>query len=198
MSGYRTIVADPPWPYNEGWPGASTSPRSNMNRGVVPEAAKKRKPLPYRAMPCAEIEALPVAQLAAKDAHLFLWTTNRYVLSAYSIVNAWGFRPSQLLTWCKPRRGIGPGGLFASTSEFILYARRGKPSHLRRIDSSWWEWPRAINGEHSSKPDGFLDLIEEACPGPYLELFARRARLGWDYLGDESLNTAVIHEGVSA
>ncbi len=189
---YRTIVADPPWRYDEGWPGASTSPNSNMNRGEVPDLAKRRKALPYEAMSCAEIEALPVARLAADDCHLFLWTTNRYILSAYAVAEAWGFRPSQLLTWCKPPRGIGPGGLFASSSEFILYSRRGTPQHLKRADSTWWVWPRAVNGAHSTKPDAFLDLVESVCPGPYLEMFARRARFGWDYWGDESLGTAAI------
>ena len=32
---------------------------------------------------------------------------------------------------------------------------------------------------------GFLDLVEQVSPGPYLELFARRKRIGWDVWGDE-------------
>jgi N6-adenosine-specific RNA methylase IME4 len=47
---------------------------------------------------------------------------------------------------------------------------------------------------HSAKPDGFLDVVEQVSPGPYLELFARRARFGWDYYGDESLGTAHMEE----
>ena len=183
---YATIVADPPWAYPEGWPGASTSPNSNMNRGVVPEAAKRRKPLPYSSMSVDEIAALPVADLAASDSVLFLWTTNRYLLDAYWVVGAWGFKPSQLLTWCKPVRGIGPGGAFATTTEFIVYARRGKPK-MERSDSTWFKWPRPANGQHSSKPEAFLDLVERVSPGPYLELFARRNRLGWSTWGNESL-----------
>ena len=37
---------------------------------------------------------------------------------------------------------------------------------------------------HSAKPDAcsFIDLlVEEVSPGPYAELFSRRARFGWDY-----------------
>lgn len=56
-----------------------------------------------------------------------------------------------------------------------------------RVDTRWWLWPR---GKHSEKPEAFLDIVEQVCPGPYLELFARRARFGWDYWGDESLGTA--------
>jgi N6-adenosine-specific RNA methylase IME4 len=191
MNRYRTIVADPPWAYDEGWPGASTSPNSNMNRGVVPEAAKRRKALPYSSMTVEQIKSLPVGDLSERDACLFLWTTNRYLLDAYGVASAWGFKPSQLLTWCKQPRGIGPGGAFASTSEFVVCARRGKPK-LERTDSTWWLWPRAINGEHSAKPEAFLDLVEQVSPGPYVELFARRARFGWDYWGDQSLGTTEL------
>jgi N6-adenosine-specific RNA methylase IME4 len=188
MSGkYRTIVADPPWAYDEGWPDASTSPNSAYNRGVAPIGRQKRVELPYSSMTIDDIGNLPVKSLAADDAHLFLWTTNRYLRDSFLVAEAWGFRPSQTLTWCKSRRGIGPGGVFASTSEFLIYCRRGRPDHLQRADSTWFQWPRAA---HSVKPDAFLDLVEQMVPGPYVELFARRARFGWDYWGDESLGTA--------
>jgi N6-adenosine-specific RNA methylase IME4 len=174
MSGkYRTIVADPPWPY------VGTS---GINRGA--RAGQRAPMLAYNTMTLAEISSLsPDAQA---DAHLFLWTTSRFVTDAYVVARAWGFRPSQLLVWAKEPVGSGPGGVFASTAEFILYARRGAPP-AERVSRSWWVWPR---GRHSAKPDAFLDMIERHFPGPYLELFARRARFGWDYYGDESLGTA--------
>jgi N6-adenosine-specific RNA methylase IME4 len=53
-----------------------------------------------------------------------------------------------------------------------------------RADTRWWSWPR---GAHSEKPEAFLDLVESVCPGRYLELFARRNRLGWDTWGNEAL-----------
>jgi N6-adenosine-specific RNA methylase IME4 len=43
---------------------------------------------------------------------------------------------------------------------------------------------------HSAKPEAFIDMVEQVSPGPYVELFARRARFGWDYWGDQSLGTA--------
>jgi N6-adenosine-specific RNA methylase IME4 len=196
MKRYGCIVADPPWAYEAGWPAVSSSPRTsektrfasvaNNRHGLDP---RSRRDLPYDSLSLNEIRALPVADLAADDAHLLLWTTNRYVIDAYDVAKSWGFRPSQLLTWCKSRRGLGPGGVFANTSEFIVYARRGKPTHTVRQDSTWWEWPR---GPHSAKPDASLDLVEQTFPGPYLEMFARRARFGWDYWGDQSLGTAEI------
>jgi N6-adenosine-specific RNA methylase IME4 len=178
---YRTIVADPPWEYHL-WPTASTSAKSKFNRNGIPADCNVRAPLPYPAMSVADICALPVADMAEEDATLYLWTTNRYLRDSYDVSESWGFRFSQILTWCKPRRGIGPGGVFASTTEFVIVARRGRPRPLRRTDSTWYEWPRAA---HSQKPEAFLDLVEQVSPGPYLELFARRQRLGWDTWGNE-------------
>jgi N6-adenosine-specific RNA methylase IME4 len=79
------------------------------------------------------------------------------------------------------------GGPFTSSVEFVLYARRGALPSLGRAGRQWWVWPRGI---HSAKPDAFLDVVERVSPGPYVELFARRARFGWDYWGNESLGTA--------
>jgi hypothetical protein len=62
---------------------------------------------------------------------------------------------------------------------------------LMRAPSSWFNWPR---GAHSAKPEAFLDHVEQVSPGPYLEMFARRARFGWDYWGNESLGTAELPE----
>lgn len=168
---YRTIVADPPWNHSEGFP-------INAWRRAGDERA--RTPLPYSTMTVQEITALPVADLADNDAHLYLWTTNRYLRDAYAIVEAWGFRFSQLLTWCKPPIGVGPGGAFASTSEFALFARRGSLRPRERAISTWWEWPR---GAHSVKPAAFGDLVERVSPGPYVELFCRQPRFGWDSWG---------------
>jgi N6-adenosine-specific RNA methylase IME4 len=167
---YATIVADPPWRYDGGWP------EFNDRAGVE----HRRRPLPYSGMSVPEIEALPVDGLTAQAAHLYLWTTNRYLRAAFGVAEAWGFTPTQTLTWCKPPMGIGPGGAFSNTTEFIVFARRGSPGQRQRVDSTWWLWSR---GPHSAKPAAFGDLVEAVSPGPYLELFARAPRLGWDSWG---------------
>lgn len=162
---YSTIVADPPWRYEQGGPTTGTA----------------RFPKPkYTMMELADIKALPVVDLAAKDAHLYLWTTNRYLRSAFDVAEAWGFKHSQTLAWCKCPSGIGPGGAFSNTMEFVLYCRRGSLPYQGRVDRTWWEWPRSA---HSVKPAGFLDIVEQVSPGPYVELFARQPRLGWDAWG---------------
>lgn len=181
VTRYRTIVADPPWHYDG---------TTGVNRGT--NAGTRAPFLPYPTMAVCEIEALDVP--AADDAHLFLWTTQRYLWGGFRVMRAWGFRYSAALTWCKDPIGVGPGGLFAVTSEFILYGRRGRPKHKQRVETTWWNWPR---GTHSQKPDAFLDLVEQTVDGPYLEMFARRQRLGWDTWGDQALehvNLAVSEE----
>jgi N6-adenosine-specific RNA methylase IME4 len=174
---YRTIVADPPWPYDEGWPGWGLT-------------RDERRALPYPSMTLDEIKALPVATVAEPEAYLFLWTTNRYLEAAFDVARAWRFVPRQTVVWCKEPRGEGPGGMFATTTEFVVIAQRiGAASHARgkrtlgkRVPTSWFTWPR---GAHSQKPEHFMDLVETVAPAPYLELFARRRRLGWAAWGNE-------------
>jgi len=172
---YRTIVADPPWPYPEGF--ATQSRTAGVWAGPI-----RTKALPYGALPLTQIRALPVHTVAASDARLFLWATNRYVPVALAIMKAWRFRYRQCLVWEKPD---ALNGSMAPNAEFLLVGQRGAPGRLGR-------WPSAVIRHaqpktHSQKPEVFTDLIETASPGPYLELFARRNRLGWDTWGNEAL-----------
>lgn len=188
---FATIVADPPWPQ------ADASERTKSIAGNWSgRYLGMCSVLPYERLTVDEICALPIADHAAPDAHLYLWTTNGFLLDAYRVVEAWGFKPSTLLTWCKAPMGLGFGGVFVPTTEFVIFARRGKLAPLRRWDSTWFRFkrPHAATGgpAHSHKPEGFLDIVEQVSPGPYLEIFARRARLGWEYAGDESLGTVKI------
>jgi N6-adenosine-specific RNA methylase IME4 len=194
MTRYRTIVADPPWEHAPG------GPRKDGAGNWSPKSVGNRQGVPYGTLTVEQIAALPVKALAESDAHLYLWTTNAFLRRAYDVVEAWGFKPSTLLTWCKAPMGIGLGGAYTVTTEHVLFARRGSLAPLRRWDTTWFNFKRPHGGNgkfgtgggpiHSAKPDGFLDVVEQVSPGPYVELFARRARFGWDYYGDESLGTA--------
>lgn len=172
MKRYRTIVADPPWALE--W-----SMRIGKGRSGEPG-------LPYGTMTIEDICALPVEDMAERDAHLYLWTTWNFLWYAPRVVLSWGFQPSYMVTWAKP--GLGAGGRFRHTCEYLIFGERGAQLPITRRDlPTHFVWPR---GEHSAKPDAFYDLVEGVSPGPYVELFARRARFGWDYWGDESLGTA--------
>jgi N6-adenosine-specific RNA methylase IME4 len=199
---YRTIVADPPWPYgkfNGFSSGTSRKSGSAIRAGGSFALTGDPKPLPYRSMTLEAITALPIRASAEPDAHLYLWTTQRYLFAAPKIISSWGFEPSCVLTWCKPPSGTALGWAFSPTTEFIVFARRGRLDPLTRWSSTWFQSSRprmrgrGANGPlHSAKPDAFLDIVEQVSPGPYLEMFARRARFGWDYWGDESLGTAEV------
>jgi N6-adenosine-specific RNA methylase IME4 len=180
---YRTIVADPPWEKPD--TGAHThTPNGGWDTTGAGMAGKACK-TPYPQMPLHEIAALPIPSLAAPDAHLYLWTFGPYIETAYTLIRGWGFSPSALLTGCKQPMGEGFGGAYVPTTEHVLFARRGRDVRQRRWDSTWFPFKR---GAHSQKPDAFMDIVEQVSPGPYLELFARRQRLGWDTWGNEALN----------
>jgi N6-adenosine-specific RNA methylase IME4 len=180
---YRTIVADPPWPI--AW---SASPAEAFTRPSTP-GVTRTKPLPYGTMTLEEIVALPIEQMAADDAVLWMWSTRRLFREgeAARAARAWGFEPCGEVLW--GLRNPGLGGAHGNDHEPVLIARRG----AGRVDTTlplgviFWRQPYARGKIHSAKPDGFLDLVEQVSPGPYLELFARRQRLGWDTWGDEAL-----------
>ena len=169
-------MVDPPWDVKRIEPVARWGKEKLVKVGNVE--------LEYPTMTVEEISEIPVEDYAEDNAHLYLWTINKYVERSYAIVRDWGFIPSTLLTWCKPRKGMGLGGTFCQTTEYCLFARRGSCPSKQRIDSTWWEWPR---GKHSAKPEAFLDMVESVSHAPYLELFARRNRLGWSTWGNECL-----------
>jgi hypothetical protein len=84
-------------------------------------------------MTLEEIHALPVEDLAAPGAHLYLWTTNQHLGAAFDVVDHWGFAYSSTLVWCKPSRGLGPHGRFTVTTEFILHAQAPQYVPPRRV-----------------------------------------------------------------
>jgi N6-adenosine-specific RNA methylase IME4 len=183
---YRTIVADPPWAYDDGFGTSSHNARTGRRWNA------KRMPLPYPAMSPGAIAALPVAEMAHSDAFLFFWTTNRYLPDAFGIISDWGFRYRQTIVWRKTGDGAGslPAAVAPIHNEFLLVAKVGKPARGVCFPSSVIDAPRGRF--HSTKPDVFLDLVEQVSPGPYLELFARRQRLGWDTWGDEALEHVAL------
>ena len=192
---YPTIVADPPWPLE--W----TGPR--MRKGGS-WGEKRYRPtkhvLGYSTMSVDAIAALPISEIADEDAHLYLWTFDKFVLNgaATQVAYGWGFTPQRFLVWKKP--GFGMGHFPRPQHELVLIAKRGKLSFggPRNIGSVQ-EWPfvyerrgGSVARKHSAKPPAFLDLVESVSPGPYLELFARSNRLGWDTWGNEALEHVEI------
>lgn len=172
MKKYQVIYADPPWGVKAGPPWASSG---------------KSRDLVYPTMTIEQIKALPVRELAGKDSWLFLWTINKYISESYEIARLWGFKPSCLLTWCKKPHGLGLGGTFVQTSEHLLFCRRGGLKARKRVDTSWFQYPRR---KHSEKPHEIRKIIEDISPdgATKLEMFARQKPDGWDIWGNELPN----------
>lgn len=201
---YRTIVADPPWPYDEGFAtmrGSCT--RAEVKAGWRESVTRRNTPLGYMAMTLEQIAELPIPDLAYRRCRLFLWSTQRHMPIAYGLLDVWGFRYKQTLIWRKTSSFSPFGGSLAPNNvEFVIVGVRGVPAVKgRRVEGCVFDIPgnsgrRKANGagpnKHSRKPEAFLDFVEQVSPGPYLELFARRQRLGWDTWGDEALEHVEI------
>lgn len=163
---YRTIVADPPWRYS--------------NRSTRGAAEDHYQTLTVEEL-CDPARWLGAPLPVAENAHLYLWTTNAFLRDAFAVMEAWGFVYKTCLTWVKPQ--IGLGNYFRNSTEHALFGVRGKMRTTARDVPTWFQ---AKRGRHSAKPESFLDLVERSSPGPYLELFSRRQRFGWDTWGDEA------------
>jgi N6-adenosine-specific RNA methylase IME4 len=177
---YRTVVADPPWPVE--WHGGG------LGRHVT------NRTLGYPTMTIGDIEALPVSDIAMADAGLFLWVTAAFNREGIGVrvARAWGFEPCGEFVW---RKGMTIAGAFPRVChEIVLVCRRGEHRFKTGFTHSVQDWrkPAGSKNLHSAKPDGLIDLVERVSAGPYVELFSRRARPGWDTWGHESSNSASL------
>lgn len=193
--GYGVILADPAWSYANWTDTAHGSTKPH-----------------YDSMSFDDIAAIDASRWAAKDCLIALWTTVPKLDEGIDVLAMWGFGYLTCIPWLKVvekewqqecircgfeyatekywdvRRGIGFHAM--ATAELLLLGKRGKPKLKTREDTPLGlltdEDPRifyAPIGKHSEKPEGVQDWLERRYSGPYLELFARRERLGWDCLG---------------
>jgi len=179
---YSTILADPPWQFQ------------NRTGKVAPE---HRRLLRYPTMSFGEIQQLPIAELAAETAHLYLWIPNALLLEGLKVMEAWGFQYKTNLVWYKVRKDGGPDGrgvgfYFRNVTELILFGVRGR-MRTEAAGRTQVNLFATRKREHSRKPDELYDIIEACSPGPYLELFARFPRPGWSQWGNEDVEDNSAH-----
>jgi N6-adenosine-specific RNA methylase IME4 len=186
---FGAICADPPWRF-----------QSRTALEVANWDSRRDVEKHYQTMTIDEIKALPVRKIAAKDCHLFLWTTGPFLRQAFDVIDAWGFKYSSSgFVWVKLKRShkseqlhclptaeadlmVGLGHTTRKNAEFCLLARRGSPKRLGRDVREIILSPVR---EHSRKPDEAFDRVERYCAGPYLELFSRQERPGWSVWGNQ-------------
>ena len=100
----------------------------------------------------------------------------------------WGFEYKTNLVWFKTRKDGGPDGrgvgfYFRNVTELVLFGVRGS-LRTRKAGRTQVNLLSTVKREHSRKPDELYEIIEQCSPGPYVELFARHDRQGWDHWGD--------------
>ena len=173
--GWSTILADPPWRF------------TNRTGKVAPEHRRLDR---YSTMCLEEISALPVATVAARNAHLYLWVPNALLPEGMAVMKAWGFRYVSNVVWAKRRKDGGPDGrgvgfYFRNVTELILFGVRGSMRTLAPARSQV-NMIETRKREHSRKPDEQYGFIERCSPGPYLELFGRYPQPNWSCWGAEA------------
>lgn len=173
--GFATILADPPWRF------------TNRTGKVAPEHRRLDR---YSTMSLEAICDLPVASVAAENAHLYLWVPNALLPDGLRVMESWGFRYVSNIVWAKRRKDGGPDGrgvgfYFRNVTELLLFGVRGSMRTLAPARSQV-NIIETRKREHSRKPDEQYALIERCSPAPYLEMFARHPQDGWAVWGDES------------
>ena len=173
---YSTILADPPWQFQ------------NRTGKVAPE---HRRLLRYPTMELQEIMDMPVGRVAAASSHLYLWVPNALLMEGLQVMKAWGFTYKSNIVWFKVRQDGGPDGrgvgfYFRNVTELVLFGVRGS---MRTLNPGRTQVNMLATRkrEHSRKPDEIFDIVESCSPGPYLELFARFRHPGWSQWGNEDV-----------
>jgi N6-adenosine-specific RNA methylase IME4 len=190
---YRAILADPPWAFQTWWSGRANKLASPKKKFSYPSRATVPH---YQVMREDELLALPVSDLAAPDCVLILWTCWPVLEWSLRVMRAWGFEyKTCAFCWVKAHArqielfqdDIEPhmtlGYWTRSNSEVALLGTHGKPKRIATDVRQAIIEPRR---EHSRKPDCVHERIERLVAGPYVELFARQRRPGWDCWGNET------------
>jgi N6-adenosine-specific RNA methylase IME4 len=161
---FPTIIIDPPWDWGD--------------EGDIDQFGRGRptyQTLTFEELLELNIEDRSIEDVADVDAHCYLWITNRSLPKGFTLLETWGFRYVTCLTWCKP--SIGMGNYFRGSTEHILFGVKGSQPLKVNDVGTWFAWPRGE--EHSDKPDAFYEAVESWSPGPFLDVFGRKARDGW-------------------
>ena len=178
---YNVVEADPAWHH-----------KSYSVKG------QRRSPSRYyKTMTLEEICALPVKEIAHKNCHLMLWTTQPHLQQSFDVLRAWGFKYSSCyIFWLKlnPKSAdviwmrasdfhTGMGFTTRKNVEIVLLGRRGSP---KRLAKNLPDYLIAARRQHSRKPDAFYDHVRQYAAGPRISLFTRETREGFDSWGDEA------------
>lgn len=188
---HGVIYCDPPWKYEM---------YSDKGEGKSPQQH-------YDCMALDELKAMRDDILFSTDenAVMVMWTTFAFLDQALELMKEWGFKYKTGGPWIKRTRhgknAFATGYILRSSAELFLIGTVGQPNikdaskktrniimqgdepeDIEKINSIIVD---SLAREHSRKPDEMIPLIESLFDGPYLELFARTNRAGWECWGNE-------------
>ena len=185
------LVVDPPWSYGRDTGRTRTAEHHYDTLGNNGAEVNRKTGAGIQAI----IDATPVPRFAARDSHLYLWTTNPKLPFAFDVMRAWGFEYKTTLTWLKTKasggvHGGGMGWFFRGATEHVLFGVKGKkgiPSAMRK--------PNVIlaqTGEHSEKPAEFYELLRTLYPADerMVDLYARKTHERFHAWGHEAPSNA--------
>jgi len=164
---YQVIYADPPWDYEFGFD--------------IHGAASRH----YNTMTIEELCNLPIKDLTADNAALFLWVTSPKLEECFQVIHAWGFEYKTSFVWDKVKHVMGHYN--SLRHEFLLLAIKGSyHKQSKNLKDSVQSIER--NGNHSEKPEEFRQIIDEMYPqATKIELFqTKRSISGWSTWGDRT------------
>ena len=177
---YNIIYADPPWnlTYVKQW-----------NRNPKIKEKFKIVELPYPTLTDEEIINLPVKNITADNAILFLWCIDSRIPILKELMNSWGFNFKNVgFVWNKVAKytdGVNAtlGKYTRKSCEFCFIGTKGKSLAKTHYQNQYYPEPKR---KHSQKPDKIRDMIVTMCGDlPRIELFARNKCKGWDAFGNE-------------
>jgi N6-adenosine-specific RNA methylase IME4 len=169
---YGAVYADPAWTYQD------KALAGNRGAGCK-----------YDLMTDAELYAMPVSELCAKDCICFMWVTYPKLAEGLQLMSAWGFQYKTVaFTWVKRTTANnklfwGMGRWTRANPEICILGTKGHPKRVNAGVHSVIESPI---GPHSRKPQEARDRINTliGCPISKIELFARGDSVGFDGWGN--------------
>jgi N6-adenosine-specific RNA methylase IME4 len=196
----RVLTADPAWMFNDKLPGAGRGAAKNYREQHMDDIINRRG---------FEFDWPSIDD----DCILFLWRVASQADEAYDVMRGWGFEPKSEIIWCKytknGKKWMGMGRTGRQSHEVCIIGTRGRSANVMqdlgvrstfdaKVPCYEWNHPKVLAGKvkagsyiHSGKPEEFRDLVTRMVKGPYVELFGRRTRPGWDVRGNE------VWDGVS-
>lgn len=183
---YSAIMIDPPWQFKV-WSKDTGQGRSAESH--------------YPTLDIDEMKKLPMHKLMADDCAVFMWATWPTLPDALALGVAWGLEyKTCAFDWLKRTSTgnawhMGMGYWSRANSEPCLLFTRGKPKRkskgVRQLIPDVGQMDMfsppiiARVSAHSAKPNEAYRRVEQLVYAPYLEVFARRRRDGWDAIGNE-------------